>query len=117
MGSLSSVRALNYARLISMSITCMRSSLSGSYTGLLRPGSSVVAMLSIILNDSSGGVGANMASWPAMRISLATSLLRMFGWSSSPLFVSTHLTEMGFRPILALASLIVLIYHTPLDLK
>ena len=56
-------------------------------------------------NDSSGGVGAKMASYPAMRISRATRRLRYFGFSSSPLLTSTHLTLMGGRPVNLQASL------------
>ena len=76
-----------------------------------------MGMLNIILNDSSGGVGAKIASCPGALISRATSLLLMLGCSSSPLFVSTQRTLMGLLPIFILASLIDLISQTPFDLK
>ena len=58
-----------------------------------------------------------MALWPAVLISLATSLLRTLGLVSSPLLVSTQRTLIGPRPIRLRASEIGLISQTPFDLK
>ena len=52
-----------------------------------------------VRNASSGGVGANIGSPFAPRICLATRRDLMSGFSSSPLLTSTHLTEMGGRPL------------------
>ena len=59
------------------------------------------AIMMMLLSDSSGGVGAKYVvlllsvafSWRA------TSLDRYFGFNSSPLFTSTHLTVIGGRPV------------------
>ena len=75
----------------------------------------VAVLDNTIRRASKGGVGANIDSVPAPRIWRATSLARMLGDSSSPLFVSTHLTEMGRRPVTLTASLIGLISPTPLS--
>ena len=116
-GSFSLVLALKYARLISISKICVRSSPCGSRQCFLEPTKSVAAIVRIIRRDSSGGVGAKIASCPACRISLATRRLRMFGFTSSPLFVSTHRTEMGARPMRRLASFTCFTSQTPLDSK
>ena len=104
-----------------MMSTCVLHLLRGSQQRSLRPAlvprNFVVAMLKTIRGDSSGGVGAKMASCPAVHISRAANPLRMLGFSSSPLFVSTHQTEMGARPILPRPSLIVLSSQTPFVLK
>ena len=47
------------------------------------------------------------------RICLATSLDRYLGFSSSPLFTSTHLTEMGRRPERFLATSFVTLAQDP----
>ena len=99
-----------------MDICCL-SGEAGSHILRGSPGRFVVAWLRIILSDSSGGVGAKIASSPAVLISLATKRLRMRGLASSPLFVSTHLTVIGRRPILCIDSLIFLITHTFFSLK
>ena len=99
--------------------SCVLFSLVGSRHGWrpFPPSNFVAAMLRTILNDSSGGVDAKIASWPAVRISLATSRLRMLEAWSSPLLTSTQRTDMGARPFLVLASLTVLNSHTPLLMK
>ena len=60
-------------------------------------------MLRIILRDSIGGVGAKITSRPAVRTSLAINRLLILDAWSSPLLTSTHLTEIGERPVFALA--------------
>ena len=117
MGSSSFVLALKYALDISTMRICVRCSLSGSWHTFQSLPKSVVAIVKIILNDSNGGVGAKMASCPAVRISLATRRLLMLGDWSSPLLVSTQRTEMGIRPMTFLASLMDLRSQTPLARK
>ena len=95
----------------------MRFSSFGSLECTRLPGKSVEAIVRIILSDSNGGVGAKIASCPAVRISRATSRLLIMGLSSSPLLASTHHTNMGDRPITDLASTVLLISHTPSDMK
>ena len=63
-GSSSSVFALKYALLMSIIRSCVLFSLVGSQHGwsLFPPSNFVVTMLKTILKDSSGGVGAKIAS-------------------------------------------------------
>ena len=112
MGSLSSVCALKYALLMSTMRTRVLDSLFGSRSWTLPPAKLVVAIDNIMRRDSSGGVGAKIASPPGRRISRAASLLRIRGLESSPLLVSTHLTEIGGLPVRRKHSLIRLMTQT-----
>ena len=76
------------------------------------PWKSVAASEKMVLKLSRAGVGAKIGSSPAFRISRATRRQRMFGASSSPLFVSIQRTEIGAFPVRANASLLGTFVHT-----
>ena len=94
----SSILALKYARDMSMADICVLCSDRGSRTCRRLPVISVAANDRIVRRDSSGGVGAKIASSPGCRICLATSRDLMLGLVSSPLLTSTHLTVTGGFP-------------------
>ena len=74
---------------------------------------------STVLRASSGGVGAKKLSRDLLCAfnCLATSLDRYRGFMSSPLFASTHRTDMAFLPVLALASFFSFFVQTPFPQK
>ena len=76
----SSILALKYARDMSMAEICVLCSDLGSRTCRRLPSMSVAANDNIVRNDSSGGVGAQIASSPGCLICRATSRDLTFGF-------------------------------------
>ena len=86
----SSMLSLKYALERSMAEICVLRSDAGSRTCGARPSMSVLATEMIILSDSSGGVGAKIASSPGCWILRATNSARMFGSTSSSYVHPSH---------------------------
>ena len=97
-GSEGSTCAFKHAREISTNDSCIRSAESGAHV-FFSSANFVTAKLSTVLSASSGGVGAKTDSVPVCRIYRATNLQRTSGWELSRLFVHTHLTLIGGRPV------------------